>query len=38
VSSVGPDNQAGFALQERFIAEMLTAVGASRLPRLLGAP
>ncbi|MBL8315077.1 MAG: EpsI family protein [Rubrivivax sp.] len=38
VSSIGVDNAAGFALQERFISAMLTAVGSARLPRLLGRP
>ncbi len=36
VSSIDRDNDAGFALQERFIRDMLAAVPASRLPRLLG--
>jgi len=36
VSSVGPDNQAGFALQERFILELLATMAPARLPRLLG--
>jgi EpsI family protein len=36
VSSIDQDNAAAFALQERFIQQMLAAVVPTRLPRLLG--
>ena len=38
VSSIGADNGAEFALQERFIAEMLAAMPPAQRARLLGAP
>lgn len=37
VSSIDRDNDAAFRLQDRFIQDMLAAVPAARLPRLLGA-
>jgi EpsI family protein len=36
VSSINADNAAAFALQERFIQDLLAAVEPTRLPRLLG--
>lgn len=36
VSSIERDNDTAFQLQERFIRDMLAAVGPARLPRLIG--